>query len=114
MKKFLVLYKLPVAGLDAWKAKPEEETKAATEKMMADWNNWMATLGGKLTETAGAGKTMLVTKAGTTDSRNDIMLYSIAEAETHEEAAKYFENCPHLDIPESTIEIMAINYLPGK
>lgn len=114
MKKFLVLFKAPVAGLDAWKAMPEAETKAETEKMMADWDKWMETLGGKLSETAGAGKTKLVTKDGITDIRNDIMLYCIAEAESQEEAAKYFENCPHFGIPEATIEIMAINYLPKK
>ncbi len=39
------------------------------------------------------------------------MLYAIAEAESHEAAAKSFEGHPHLQIPESTIEIMEIRPL---
>lgn len=113
MKKYLVLYKAPVAGLDAWKAKPEAERKEEEGKMMNDWNTWMEENKGKITNAAGAGKTKLVNKDGVLDIRNDIMLYSIATAESQDEAAKLFLNCPHFGIPEATIEIMEINYLPG-
>ena len=42
------------------------------------------------------------------DVRNDIMLYSIVEAENHDIAAKAFANHPHLTIPESSIEVMEV------
>ena len=45
--------------------------------------------------------------------KNDIMLYAIVEAETHEAAAKMFEGYPHLQIPQASIEVMEIHPLPG-
>jgi len=40
-------------------------------------------------------------------------LYAIVEAESHEAAAKTFEGHPHLQIPQSSIEIMEIRTLSG-
>lgn len=62
---------------------------------------------------AGVGKTKRVTAQGTSDTKNDIMLYAILEAESHEAAAKTFERHPHLQIPQSSIEVMEIHPLPG-
>jgi hypothetical protein len=39
--------------------------------------------------------------------------YAIVEAGSHEAATKMFEGHPHLQIPQSSIEIMAIHPLPG-
>ncbi len=63
---------------------------------------------GMIKETTAAGKTKRVNKEGTIDSKNDLMLYSIVEAESHEVAAKSFEGHPHLGIPGATIEVLAI------
>jgi hypothetical protein len=54
-----------------------------------------------------------VTAEGTSDTKNDIMLYAIVEAESHDAAAKTFEGHPHLQIPQSSIEVMEIHALPG-
>ena len=62
---------------------------------------------------AGVGKTRRVTANGSAAGRNDIMLYAVVEAETHEAASKMFEDHPHLGIPSSSIEIMEIHPLPG-
>jgi len=62
---------------------------------------------------AGVGKTKLVNNQGTFDTKNDIMLYSLVEAESHEAAAKSFEGHPHLQIPQSSIEVMEIHSLQG-
>jgi hypothetical protein len=62
---------------------------------------------------AGVGKTKCVTAQGTLDTRNNIMLYAIMEAESHEAAAKSFDGHPHLQIPQSSIEVMEIHTLPG-
>ncbi len=62
---------------------------------------------------AGVGKTKRVTSKGTTAARNDIMLYAIVDAESHEAAAKTFEGHPHLQIPQASIEVMEINPLHG-
>jgi hypothetical protein len=53
-----------------------------------------------ITDTGAGGKTKRVSSSGTSDTKNDIMLYSFVEAEPHEAAAKSFESHPHLQIPQ--------------
>lgn len=113
MKKFLVLYLAPVAVIEEWMKKPSEDRKAEEDKMKSAWDSWMKERGSAIQETAGAGKTTKVTKEGVAATKNDIMLFSIVEGESLETVAKTFENHPHLDIPQASIEIMPANYLPG-
>ena len=108
MNQFLVMYLAPVATLDEWMKKPEAERKDDEKKMMEEWNVWMAAHSDLIKETNAAGKTKKVTADGVQDHRNDLMLYSIVEAESHEAAAKAFEGHPHFGIPGATIEVMAI------
>ena len=54
------------------------------------------------------GKTKRVTADGVSDTKNDIMLCSVIEAESHGAAARAFENHPHLQIPQSSIEVMSV------
>jgi len=74
---------------------------------MADHAKMFADVG------AGAGKTKRISAQGAADARNDIMLYAIVQAESHDAAAKAFEGHPHLGIPEASIEVMELNPLPG-
>lgn len=114
MKKFLVLYIAPAAEMEEWMKKPAEERAEAEKKMQGDWQAWMkehaqifADMGG------GAGKTKRVTAAGTAQAKNDIMLYSLAQAESEEEVTKLFEGHPHLGIPHASIEIMEVRPMGG-
>ena len=113
MSKFIVLYRAPVSALDDWMKTPEAERKTQEDKMKADWNAWMEKNGSHVLETAGAGATKLVTNDGVKDSRNDIMLYSLVQADSQEAAAALFEGHPHFGIPGATIEVMTANVLPG-
>jgi hypothetical protein len=113
MKKFLVLYLAPASVLNDWSKTAPDERKAAEEKMRGEWNAWMAGHAKMISDTAAGGKTKRVTSGGVSDARNDIMLYSFVEAESHEEAAKAFENHPHLQIPQSSIEVMEVRSLTG-
>ena len=108
MNKFLVLFLAPVAVIDEWMKKPAEEREAGEKQMQAEWGAWMAAHAGLVKESNAAGKTKCVSAAGVVDVRNDIMLYSIVEAESHEAAAQAFVGHPHFTIPEATIEVMAI------
>lgn len=113
MKKFLVLYLAPQSVLEDWKKKPAEERKEAEGKMMQEWKSWMAAHGKMFADPgAGAGKTKRVAAQGVSDVKNDVMLYAIAEAESHEAAARAFEGHPHLQIPQATIEVMELNAPP--
>ncbi len=114
MKRFLVTYLAPASVIAEWKKTDPDRRKAAEDKMQAEWKKWMndhakifADIG------AGVGKTKLVTSQGISDTKNDIMLYSVVEADSHEAAARSFEGHPHLQIPQSSIEIMEIHALPG-
>jgi len=82
--------------------------------MRGEWQKWMSDHARMFADTgAGVGRTKRVTAQGAANSRNDIMLYAIAEAESHDEAAKTFKDHPHLQIPQASIEVMEINPLHG-
>mgnify|MGYP000867959988 CR=1 FL=1 len=109
MKKFMVLYMAPIANLDEWMKKPEEERKGDEEKMMQEWKVWMAAHPGLVTDASGMGKSKRVMKDTAEDIRTDYMLYSIAEAETIDEVADAFKGHPHFGIPGAWIDVVAVN-----
>jgi len=108
LKKFLVLYLVPADVLADWAKTDPATRKTAEQKMQGDWGRWMSDHAKMITVTEGAGKTKVVTSAGIGDTKNDIMLYSIVEADTHDIAAKAFANHPHLTIPQSSIQVMEV------
>ena len=114
MKKFLVTYLAPASVIAAWKKTEPEKRKEAEAKMQGEWRKWMSDHAKMFADKgAGVGRTKRVTAQGTSDAKNDIMLYAIVEAESHEAAAKTFEGHPHLQIPQSSIEVMEIHSLTG-
>jgi hypothetical protein len=113
-KKFLVLYRVPTHVMEDWAKTDPATRKAAEQKMQGDWQRWMSAHAKMITLTEAAGKTKAVASGGIRDIKNDIMLYSVVEAENHEIAAQAFANHPHLTIPESSIEIMEVRAMgPG-
>jgi hypothetical protein len=111
--KYLVLYLIPSAVIADW-AKTDPAVRApAEQKMRAAWDDWMAQHGHMLLSTEAGGATKRVTQSGAADAKNDIILYSLIEADSHETAAKAFENHPHLTIPQASIEVMAVRPMGG-
>jgi hypothetical protein len=114
MNKYLVLYLAPAHVLEDWKKTEPAKKKAAEDKMMQEWKAWTASHMKMFADPgAGAGKTKRVTAQGAADGKNDVMLYAIVSAESHDAAAKAFVGHPHLQIPEASIEIMELHPLPG-
>jgi hypothetical protein len=113
MKKFLALYLVPTSVMENWAKTAPEERKAAEEKMRGEWMQWMGAHAAMIKDTSAGGKTKRVSSTGVSDFKNEIMLYSTVEAESHEAAAKAFETHPHLQIPQSSIEIMEIRSMTG-
>lgn len=103
---------MPAEGLAQWMKQDPEVRKGEEKKMKDAWNVWMSNHTGQIKESAGAGKTKRVTATGVADVANDVMLYSMVEAESHEAAAKIFEGHPHLAIPGASIDVMPANALP--
>jgi hypothetical protein len=113
-KKFLALYLVPTHVMENWAKTDPATRKPAEQKMQGDWQRWMSDHAKMITLTEAAGKTKAVASGGIRDIKNDIMLYSVVEAENHEIAAQAFANHPHLTIPESSIEIMEVRAIgPG-
>jgi hypothetical protein len=114
MKRFLVTYLAPASVITDWKQTDAAQRKEAEQKMQAQWKEWMSSNAKMFADVgAGVGKTKVVNSQGVADSKNDIMLYSVVEAESHDAAAKSFKGHPHLQIPQSSIEVMEIHALPG-
>ena len=107
-QKFLVLYMIPAAVIADWQKTDAATREPAEKKMREDWGKWMGEHGKMVLSSEAGGKTKRVTASGVADFKNDIMLYSLVEAESHEAAAKAFENHPHLGIPQASIEVMAV------
>jgi U3 small nucleolar RNA-associated protein 14 len=113
VKEYLVLYLIPAAVVEEWSKTDPDKKKAAEDKMRAEWGEWMRKHAKIINDTRACGKTKRVTAGGTSDTKNDIHLYSIVVAESQAEAAKLFESHPHLQIPQSSIEVMEIRSLGG-
>ncbi|MBV1701515.1 MAG: hypothetical protein KGQ46_06805 [Hyphomicrobiales bacterium] len=107
-QKFIALYLAPASVIEAWGKTDPEYRKAEELKMQAAWGKWMGDHAKMILGSEAGGQTKRVTTAGVADTKNDIMLYSFIEAESLEAAAKAFEGHPHLQIPQSSIEVMAV------
>lgn len=109
MPKFLVLYRVPHAVLDEWMKTPPEKRQAEEEKMMSEWKKWTSEHASAFADKgAGVGRPKRIDANGTSDARNDIMLYAIVQADSLEAAAKTFRAHPHLTIPQASIEVMEL------
>ena len=99
----------------AWTALPEAERRAKEREGIAAWKAWaekhqsaIVGMGGPL------GKTKKVTQRGIEDVSNDLGAFTVVRADSHEAAAKLFENHPHFTIfPGETVEIMPVLPIPG-
>ena len=113
LKKFLVLYLVPPAIIEGWAKTNPETRKAAEDKMRGEWGTWMRDHAAMIISTEVGGSTKRISPQGISATKNDILLFSFIEADSHEAAAQAFENHPHLQIPESTIEVMEVKQMGG-
>jgi hypothetical protein len=104
MEKFLVLYLAPVAAIEDMVKNMKPEQGDAGKR---DWANWMKEHADSFVDTGGpVGKTKRATPDGTTDVTNEVMGYSIVQAESHEAAAKMLESVPN--VPGGYVDVMRI------
>ncbi len=100
----------------AWNALAEKEREATMQKGIAAWKTWVEkhqaaimVMGGPL------GKTKQVSQSGIKDVSNEMGAYTIVRADSHEAAAKMFENHPHFAIfPGESVEVMPVLPIPGQ
>lgn len=116
MKKFMAVYTGTPTGRTAWdKLNAEERTRRQAAGMRA-WQEWGAVNRSAIVDGGGPlGKTKRASKEGIADIRNNLAAYVIVQAESHEAAARLFENHPHFSIfPGDAVEIMECLPVPGE
>jgi len=118
MKKFLAIYLGTASTLEksGWKTMNEAERKEREAAGIRAWGNWMTGHKSAIVDPGGPlGKTKRTTAQGVSDTRNSMTGYVIVEAESHEAAARLFENHPHFTIfPGEAVEIMECLPIPGQ
>ena len=99
----------------AWNAMPEAEQRAKGQAGIAAWKAWIEKHQAEIVAMGGPlGKTKKVTQRGVEDVSNEIGAYMVVRADSHEAAAKLFENHPHFTIfPGESVEIMPVLPVPG-
>ena len=118
MKKFLAIYVGTMSGpkMEAWNAMDPETRKEKEKAGMEAWFNFMQENEASIVEPGGPlGKTKAVSNQGIADTKNQMSGYTVVQAESHEAAAKLFENHPHFaQFPGEAIEIMEILPIPER
>ena len=115
MKKFLVLSLIPPSVMDEWMQTPPESRKAEEDKMTREMQAWYTRHAGLFSDAgAGLGKARRVTKDSSSDARNALVMYAVAQGESKEAVAKVLQDHPHLQIPQSSMEVMELFPLPGQ
>ena len=116
MKKFLAIYIGNEASLERshWNTLNNDERKARERAGMEAWIAWGKKYAAAIVEQGSPlGKTKRAAPDGLSDIKNVMAAYTIVQAESHEAAAKLFEEHPHFTIfPGDSVEIMECLPLP--
>jgi hypothetical protein len=101
--------------MKAWMALPESERRAKEQAAFAAWTEWMQKHQAALVGMGGPlGKTKKISPSGTEDISNEMGGYVVVRADSHEAAAKMFENRPHFTLfPGESVEVMPVLPIPG-
>lgn len=116
MKKYMAIYCGTKTGerFKEWNALDESALKEREHAGMKAWMEWGKKHADAIVDNgAPLGKTKRTDASGVSDIKNDIGAYCVVQAESHEEAAKIFENHPHFSIfPGEWVEIMECLDMP--
>lgn len=109
MKNFLGVY---MGQMDPAGERPDAATMA---RGITAWHKWMADNAAAVVTAGGPlGRTKKIGRNGIADIRNRMTGYIIVQADSHEAAAKLFENHPHFSIfPGDSVEVMECLPIPA-
>jgi hypothetical protein len=117
MKTFLAIYLGSGASTarSAWDKLDEATRNARQAAGIKAWGEWMVAHKDAVLATGGPlGKTKRASRDGIADTKNNLTGYVIVQAESHDAAARMFENHPHFSIfPGDSVEIMECLPIPG-
>lgn len=114
MKKFVVLYRVPVEVMEKWKKEtsPEEmqkQGKELGEKMTAWTKKHEKAL---IDKGQPLGKNTRMTSVGARPMTNDLNYYCVVEAENIGAVVEMFKDNPHIStIPDAFLDIMEVPHM---
>lgn len=118
MKNFLAVYIGTATAMEKsnWNSLPEPERKQREQAGMKAWGDWMARHhAAVVVQGSPLGKTKRIDPSGIADIKNTLVGYVVVQAESHEAAARMFENHPHFTIfPGDSVEIMECLPIPTR
>ena len=116
MKRFLAIYIGTEAAFERseWNSMPAEKRKEREALGVKAWLDWGRTHADAIVDQGTPlGKTKRTSPEGVADIKNVMAAYAIIQAESHDAAAKLFEDHPHFTIfPGDSVEIMECLPLP--
>lgn len=116
MKKYLAVFTGNIAAHErsGWDKLSDADRRAREQKGIAAWGAWMEKNKNAVVENgAPLGKTKRTGLNGVTDIKNNLAAFIVVQAESHEAAAKLFEDHPHFTIfPGEAVEIMECLPIP--
>jgi len=116
MKNFLAIYLGTAEAMkkSGWESMTEEARQEKIRTGMRAWHEWGDKNKDSIVEVGGpVGKTKRASKQGVSDTKNNISGYVVVRAESHDAAARLFENHPHFSIfPGESVEIMECLPIP--
>ena len=115
MKTFLAIYNGTPALMAKWNELPEAELATRQQEGIAAWHAWVEKHKDVIVDIGTPlGTTKRVSASGIADISNNMTAYTLVKAESHEAAAKLFENHPHFAIfPGDAVEVMECLPIPG-
>lgn len=101
--------------MKAWMALSEAEQRSKGQEGMAAWKAWIEKHQASIVAMGGPlGKTKKITERGIEDVSNEMGGFMVVQAESHEAAARLFENHPHFTaFPGESVEVMPVLPIPG-
>jgi hypothetical protein len=118
MKRFLAIFTGSEAAMQrsGWPALDPAARAARQAEGMRAWAAWASRNAAAIVDQGTPlGRTKRVGPGGIEDIRNAMAVWVVVEAESHEAAARLFEDHPHFTVlPGEAIEVMECLPVPGR
>jgi hypothetical protein len=101
--------------MKAWNALSDPRKRAKEQDGIAAWKYWAESHQAEIVAMGGPlGKTKRASERGIEDVSNEMSAFVVVRANSHEAAAKLFENHPHFAIfPGDGVDVMPVLPIPG-
>jgi hypothetical protein len=98
-----------------WNALSDAQRQQRQQEGLGAWKAWIEKNQAAIVGMGGPlGKTKTVSPGGIADTSNALGGFTVVRADSHEAAARLFENHPHFTIlPGESVEVMPVLPIPG-